>query len=125
MAGLLAMTREDWPLAVEFLRDLRDLQDDQAPPMTFRMLARSLFCNLAPAEALQVIEDGLTAWPADADLLAEREAKGGGKKKKAPAKVKAEKATPIKKVAAKKPAAKKPAAKKAPAKKAALKAKPA
>ncbi|MEY4248734.1 MAG: hypothetical protein RJA87_367 [Pseudomonadota bacterium] len=58
-------------------------------------------------------------------LLAEREAKGGGKKKKAPAKVKAEKATPIKKVAAKKPAAKKPAAKKAPAKKAALKAKPA
>jgi DNA topoisomerase-1 len=54
-------------------------------------------------------------------LLAEREAKGGGKKKKAPAKVKAEKAAPVKKVAAKKPAAKKPAAKKAPAKKAAVK----
>jgi DNA topoisomerase-1 len=54
-------------------------------------------------------------------LLAEREAKGGGKKKKAPAKVKAEKAAPVKKVATKKPAAKKPAAKKAPAKKAAVK----
>ena len=54
-------------------------------------------------------------------LLAEREAKGGGKKKKAPAKAKAEKAAPVKKVAAKKPAAKKPAAKKAPAKKAAVK----
>ena len=46
-------------------------------------------------------------------LLAEREAKGGGKKKpaKAAAKPKAEKA-PAKKAAAKKPAAKKPAAKK-------------
>ena len=55
-------------------------------------------------------------------LLAEREAKGGGKKKApAKAKVKAEKAAPVKKVAAKKPAAKKPAAKKAPAKKAAVK----
>ncbi len=58
-------------------------------------------------------------------LLAEREAKGGGKKKKAPAKVKAEKAAPVKKVAAKKPAAKKPAAKKAAVKKTATKAKPA
>ena len=63
-------------------------------------------------------------------LLAEREAKGDGKKKKAPAKAKAEKAAPVKKVTAKKPAAKKPAAKKttakkAPAKKAATKVKPA
>ena len=58
-------------------------------------------------------------------LLAEREAKGDGKKKKAPAKAKAEKAAPVKKVTAKKPAAKKTAAKKAPAKKAAAKAKPA
>ncbi len=60
-----------------------------------------------------------------ARLLAEREAKGDGKKKKAPAKAKAEKVAPVKKVAAKKPAAKKAAAKKAPAKKAAAKAKPA
>jgi DNA topoisomerase-1 len=51
-------------------------------------------------------------------LLAEREAKGGGKKKpaKAAAKPKAEKA-PAKKAAAKKPAAKKPAAKKPAARK--------
>jgi DNA topoisomerase-1 len=51
-------------------------------------------------------------------LLAEREAKGGGKKKpaKAAAKPKAEKA-PAKKAAAKKPAAKKPAARKPAAKK--------
>ena len=53
-------------------------------------------------------------------LLAEREAKGGGKKKpaKGAAKPKAEKA-PAKKAAAKKPAAKKPAARKPAAKKAA------
>ena len=59
-------------------------------------------------------------------LLAEREAKGGGKKpvkakaapKKAPAKTEAaDKPATAKKAAAKKPAAKKPAAKKAPAKK--------
>ena len=53
-------------------------------------------------------------------LIAEREAKGGGKKKpaakKAAAKPKAEKAAAPKKAAAKKPAAKKPAAKKASAK---------
>ncbi len=53
-------------------------------------------------------------------LIAEREAKGGGKKKpaakKAAAKPKAEKAAAPKKAPAKKPAAKKPAAKKAAAK---------
>ncbi len=59
-------------------------------------------------------------------LLAEREAKGGGKKKatKAAAKPKAEKA-PAKKTAAKSTAAKKPAAKKPAAKKTAAKAEPA
>ncbi len=60
-------------------------------------------------------------------LLAEREAKGGGKKpaKKAakPKAEKAEKAPAAKKTAAKKTAEKKPAAKKAPAKKAPAKAK--
>jgi DNA topoisomerase-1 len=55
-------------------------------------------------------------------LLAEREAKGGGKKKPArPAKAKAEPKTAAKAAPAKKAAAKKPAAKKAPAKKAAPK----
>ncbi len=53
-------------------------------------------------------------------LIAEREAKGGGKKKparKAAPKKEAAAKAPAKKTAAKKPAAKKPAAKKAPAKK--------
>ena len=59
-------------------------------------------------------------------LLAEREAKGGGKKKPvrraAAAKPAAAKKAPAKKAAANKTAVKKPAAKKAPAKKAAAKA---
>jgi hypothetical protein len=42
--------------------------------MTYRMLARALFCNLDPADAVQTVEEGLSHWPQDADLLAERAA---------------------------------------------------
>jgi uncharacterized protein HemY len=72
MAGLLAMTRQDWALAIELLRDLREVQQDRTQPMTYRMLARALYCNLDPAEAVQVVEQGLTFWPEDADLQSER-----------------------------------------------------
>ena len=74
MAGLLAMTREDWSLAIELLQDLRDVQQERTQPMTYRMLARALFCNLDPADAVQTVEEGLSHWPQDADLLAERAA---------------------------------------------------
>jgi uncharacterized protein HemY len=77
MAGLLAMTRQDWPLAIELLADLQAIQQERTQPMTYRMLARALVCFLEPAEAAHVIEQGLAHWPADADLLAEREALGG------------------------------------------------
>ena len=73
MAGLLAMTRQDWSLAIELLRDLCVVQQDLTQPMTYRMLARALYCNLDPAEAIQVVEQGLAFWPEDADLLQERE----------------------------------------------------
>ncbi len=76
MAGLLAMTRQDWPLAIELLSDLQDVQQERTQPMTYRMLARALVCFLEPAEAALVIDQGLAHWPADADLLAEREALG-------------------------------------------------
>jgi uncharacterized protein HemY len=72
MAGLLAMTRQDWALAVELLRDLREVQQDRTQPMTYRMLARALYCNLDPAEAVQVVEQGLAFWPEDVDLQSER-----------------------------------------------------
>lgn len=76
MAGLLAMTRQDWALAIELLRDLREVQQDRTQPMTYRMLARALYCNLDPAEAVQVVEQGLAFWPEDADLQSERVAMG-------------------------------------------------
>ena len=72
ISGLLAMTREDWALSIELLQDLRDVQQERTQPMTYRMLARALFCNLDPAEAVQTVEEGLSHWPQDADLLSER-----------------------------------------------------
>jgi predicted Zn-dependent protease len=71
MAGLLAMTREDWPLAVELLQDLYTVQGDNAPPMSYQMLARACFCNLDRAEAARVLTTGLQYWPQDAMLLEE------------------------------------------------------
>ncbi len=76
MGGLLAMTRQDWSLAIELLSDLREVQQERTQPMTYRMLARALYCNLDPAEAIQVVDQGLTFWPEDADLLQEREVMG-------------------------------------------------
>jgi hypothetical protein len=42
--------------------------------MTYRMLARALFCNLDPVDAVQTVEEGLSHWPQDAELLSELEA---------------------------------------------------
>jgi predicted Zn-dependent protease len=72
ISGLLAITREDWPLAVEILQDLVSLQNDRVQPMTYQMLARALACNLDVAEAHQVLETALQKWPNDATLIQER-----------------------------------------------------
>jgi tetratricopeptide (TPR) repeat protein len=72
IAGLLAMTLENWPLAIELLQDLCDVQQNGVQAMTYHMLARSLCCNLDIAEAHQVLKQGLLAWPGDATLLAEQ-----------------------------------------------------
>ncbi len=74
IAGLLAMTQENWSLAVELLQDLCAVQQEAVRPMTYQMLARSLCCNLDPAEAQRVLARGLEAWPNDAMLLAEQQA---------------------------------------------------
>ena len=50
ISGLLAMTREDWPLAIELLQDLFSLQKDRVQPSTCQMLARCLACHLELAE---------------------------------------------------------------------------
>ena len=74
ISGLLAMTREDWPLAIELLQDLVTLQKDKVQPMTCQMLARALACNLDMAEAHQVLEQALKLWPNDPTLEQEKSA---------------------------------------------------
>ena len=73
ISSLLAMTREDWPLAIELLQDLIDIQQDQTQPMTYQMLARSLACNLDLAQAHAVLDHALALWPEDLVLQEEKE----------------------------------------------------
>ena len=65
ISSLLAMTREDWPLAIELLEDLIEVQKEQVQPMTYQMLARSLACNLDLAQAHAVLDHALSIWPDD------------------------------------------------------------
>ena len=74
IAGLLAMTREDWLLAIGLLQDLVTLQQDRVQPMTCQMLARALACNLDIAEAHQVLDQALKLWPNDPTLEQEKSA---------------------------------------------------
>jgi tetratricopeptide (TPR) repeat protein len=72
MAGLLAMSRQDWELAIELLQDLIAVQHDLTQPMTFQMLARALACNLDLAEAHLVIDKALRIWPTHPLILQEK-----------------------------------------------------
>ena len=74
IAGLLAMTRQDWPLAIELLQDLVNVQQDNIQPTTCQMLARALACNLDIAQAHEVLDQALRIWPFDDTLLREKQA---------------------------------------------------
>ena len=74
IAGLLAITREDWPHAIELLQDLVSLQKDNVQPMTCQMLARALACNLDIAEAHQVLDQAMMLWPNNPELEQEKSA---------------------------------------------------
>lgn len=71
IAGLLAAAQQDWPLTIELLQDLRKVQKDQVQPMTYQMLARALFCHMDLPQARLVLQEGLSAWPANPLLLQE------------------------------------------------------
>ena len=73
ISSLLAMTREDWPLAIELLEDLIEVQKEQVQPMTYQMLARSLACNLDLAQAHAVLDHSLSIWPDDQVLQEEKD----------------------------------------------------
>jgi len=72
VTGLLASTRKDWSLAVELLEELRRMQGINSPVLTFVVLARSLRCNLEPARAFEVVEEGLQYFPDHEELLSEK-----------------------------------------------------
>lgn len=72
MGGLMALTRQEWGDATALLEHLLELQGENAPAMTYRMLVRALRCNLEPARAQRVLWQGLQAWPQDADLQQEQ-----------------------------------------------------
>jgi len=74
ISGLLAITRQDWPLAIELLQDLVTLQKDNVQPMTCQMLARALACNLDIAEAHQVLDQAMKLWPNNLELEQEKSA---------------------------------------------------
>ena len=72
ITSLLAMMNQDWPLAVELMEELTQVQGSTTPPFTYVMFVRALRCNLDPARALEVVRQGLAAYPDQLELLAEK-----------------------------------------------------
>lgn len=72
ITSLLAMMNEDWPLAVELMDELMEIQSGNTPPFTFVMMVRALRCNLDPVRALEVARQGLALYPGQVELMAEK-----------------------------------------------------
>ena len=74
ITSLLAVVREDWPQAVDLLRQLMEMQGDKATVLTHSMLIRSLRCNLDLAEAFEAAGIALALFPDHPELLKEYDA---------------------------------------------------
>ncbi len=72
ICSLLAMMNEDWPIAIEHMDELMEVQGGNAPPFTFVMMVRALRCNLEPARALEIARQGLALYPEQLELTAEK-----------------------------------------------------
>ncbi len=77
ITSLLAVVREDWPQAVDLLKQLIDMQGEGATVFTYSMLIRSLRCNLDLAEAFEVCGIALAIFPEHPELLKEYDALAG------------------------------------------------
>ncbi len=77
ITSLLAVVREDWPQAVELLKQLIDMQGEGATVFTYSMLIRSLRCNLDLAEAFEACGIALAIFPEHPELLKEYDALAG------------------------------------------------
>ena len=74
ITSLLAVVREDWPQAVDLLKQLIDMQGEGATVFTYSMLIRSLRCNLDLADAFEVCGTALALFPSHPELLKEYDA---------------------------------------------------
>ncbi len=74
VTSLLAVIREDWPQAVDLLKQLMEMQGNQATVFTHSMLIRSLRCNLDLAEAFEAAGVALALFPDHPELLKEYDA---------------------------------------------------
>ena len=74
ITSLLAVMREDWPQAVDLLRQLMEMQGGQATVFTHAMLIRSLRCDLELAAAFDAAREGLAQFPDHPELLKEYDA---------------------------------------------------
>ena len=77
ITSLLAVVREDWPQAIDLLKQLIDMQGDSATVFTYSMLIRSLRCNLDLAEAFEACGVALAIFPDHPELLKEYDALAG------------------------------------------------
>lgn len=74
VTSLLAVIAQDWPQAIDLLRQLIDMQHGQSTVFTHAMLIRSLRCNLEYAAAFEAARDGLALFPDHPELLKEYDA---------------------------------------------------
>lgn len=72
ITSLLAMVNEDWQLAVELIDQLLEIQGDTTPAFTFVMMVRALRCSLDPHRALEMANKGLSLYPGQIELVAEK-----------------------------------------------------
>ena len=68
ITSLLSVVREDWPVAIELITELIEMQGEKAQSFSYLMLVRSLICNLDLHQALDVVTLGLKNFPGHPEL---------------------------------------------------------
>jgi len=74
VTSLLAVMAQDWPQAVDLIRQLMEMQNGQATVFTHAVLIRSLRCNLEYAAGFEAARDALALFPNHPELVKEYQA---------------------------------------------------